>query len=145
MPAPEPQFDDLFREIILEHYRSPRNRGALAAPTHSAHGLNPVCGDEVRVELSLEGDTIREVAFEGQGCSISQASASLMSEQLKGVGLAAARRLDRAFRAMMVDGGPPDPVLGDLEALRGVAKFPARVKCAMLSWNVLEEALEAVR
>jgi nitrogen fixation NifU-like protein len=140
----EPQFDDLFREIILDHYRSPKNRGSVAAATHRAHGLNPVCGDEVRLDLRLDGDAILDIAFEGQGCSISQATASLLTERLKGADVATARSVDQAFRAMMVEAAAPDPVLGDLEALQGVAKFPVRVKCAMLSWNVLEEALQQV-
>ena len=138
----EPQFDELYREVILDHYRRPRNAGSLAAPTHQAEGLNPVCGDEVRLDLSIEGDVICEMAFQGQGCSISQSSASMMTERVCGGTIAEARRVMQLFEAQLVDAAEPDPALGDLEALQGVAKFPVRVKCALLCWKVLREALK---
>jgi nitrogen fixation NifU-like protein len=139
---PDPQFDELFREIILDHYRKPRNRGHLADATAHAEGMNPVCGDAIELDLRLDGEAINDIAFAGEGCSISQASASLMTERLKGRPVDEARQVTGKFRAMMMDGAEPDPDLGDLEALQGVAKFPARVKCALLVWNVLQEALQ---
>ena len=137
----EPQFDELYREVILDHYRRPRNAGALAAPTHQAEGANPVCGDEIELDVTIEGDVICEVAFRGQGCSISQSSASMMTERVCGGTISEARRVMQLFEAQLVDAAEPDPALGDLEALQGVAKFPVRVKCALLCWKVLREAL----
>lgn len=140
--AAEPQFDDLFREVILDHYRKPRNHGRLAAPTASAEGMNPVCGDEVTIDLDLNGEVIGDIAFAGRGCSISQCSASMMTGRLKGITLAEARAVTAQVRAMLIDGAIPPADLGDLEALQGVAKFPVRVKCALLCWNVLQLALQ---
>jgi nitrogen fixation NifU-like protein len=137
----EPLFDDLYREVLLEHYRRPRRRGRLAAATHHAEGVNPVCGDEVLVDLQLRGDTVTDVSFEGQGCSISQASASMMSERIAERSRPEIDSVRRAFEAMLVTGAPAAAVLGDLEAFEGVAKFPVRVKCALLPWKVLEQGL----
>ncbi len=137
----EPQFDDLYREVILDHYRRPRNEGSLEAPTHHAEGLNPVCGDEIQLDLVIEGDTIHKLAFRGQGCSISQSSASMMTERICGETIAEAARVMGLFEAQLVEAAEPDPALGDLEALQGVAQFPVRVKCALLCWKVLREAL----
>ncbi len=138
------QLDDLYREIILDHFRKPRNRGELAAPDATAEGLNPTCGDDVRLQVKLGADgRIDDIAFAGRGCSISQASASMLTEDVKGKTIAEARDLIRGFRAMMTEGAPaPHDETGDIEALQGVAQFPARVKCAMLSWNVLQQALD---
>lgn len=141
MTAGEPQFDELYRELLLDHYRKPRNRGRLAAPTHHAEGANPVCGDEVRIDLEVEGDVLTDIAFEGQGCSISQSSASMMSEQVKAKPRADIARIKAAFEAMLTNGAEPIAELGDLEALQGVAQFPVRVKCALLPWKVLDEGL----
>ena len=153
-----PGLEDLYREIILDHYRSPRNRGELESPpARRAEGFNPLCGDEIVVYLLLDGDTIADVKIGGQGCSISQSSASMMSAAVKGKTVAEARDLLRAFKAMMSihehelggdehtheDSEPLTEVkLGDLEALRGVVKFPVRIKCATLSWNTLAQALD---
>ena len=154
--------EDLYREIILDHYRNPRNRGELEVPPAvSAVGFNPLCGDEVVVYLEVRNGVIAEVSTGGQGCSISQSSASMMSTAVKGRTVAEVRRLVRAFKHMMSihgtgiggagdelddDGdrgnGHEDVKLGDLEALRGVVKFPVRIKCATLSWNTLVQALE---
>lgn len=142
MSRAEPPFDDLYREVILDHYRRPRNAGALEAPTHRAEGLNPLCGDEVALELVVEGDAIRATAFQGRGCSISQSSASMMTERIRGTTVAETRRLMGLFEAQLTEDAEPDPALGDLEALHGVARFPVRVKCALLCWKVLREALE---
>lgn len=141
----EPPFDDLYRELILDHYRRPRNRGPLSAPTVQAEGVNPVCGDEIHLDLVLEDGAIREVGFWGEGCSISQSSASMLTEGVKGRGLGEAEELAGKVRSMLVDGAPPDGSLGDIEALEGVAKLPVRVKCALLAWNVLFEALRQAR
>ncbi len=147
--------EDLYKEIVIDHYRSPRNRGELVSPpAKHAEGFNPLCGDEVQVWIDLEGDTITNVAIGGQGCSISQASASMMSAAIKGKTIAEIGELTVAVKSMMSvhehaleddDSGvlpePPDVELGDLEALKGVVKFPVRIKCATLSWNTLVEAL----
>jgi nitrogen fixation protein NifU and related proteins len=145
--------EDLYREIILDHYRSPRNRGELASPPAvRAEGFNPLCGDEIVVYLVVDGDQVRDIKISGQGCSISQSSASMMSAAVKGKTVEEARQLVRAFKAMMsihehaleADDADDEPevTLGDLEALRGVVKFPVRIKCATLAWNTLVEGLE---
>ena len=152
-----PGLEDLYREIILDHYRNPRNRGELPVPpAHRSEGFNPLCGDEVQVYIDVEDDAVTDVRVSGQGCSISQSSASMMSQAVKGKSVDEARLLVRAFKAMMsiheheLDGdGDEDTTdldevkLGDLEALRGVVKFPVRIKCATLSWNTLQQALDA--
>ena len=151
-----PGLEDLYREIVLDHYRSPRNRGELPVPpAHRAEGFNPLCGDEIVVYLQLDGDTVADVKIAGQGCSISQSSASMMSAAIKGKTIDEVRALTRAFKAMMsihesaLEGVETDPLapgsevkLGDLEALRGVARVPVRIKCATLSWNTLAQTLE---
>jgi nitrogen fixation NifU-like protein len=153
-----PGLEDLYREIILDHYRNPRNRGELPVPpAHVETGFNPLCGDEITVYVQLDGDTISDVKLSGQGCSISQSSASMMSTAVKGKTLDEARGVIRTFKGMMSvheqrldgagdDDGAPEPgsALGDLEALQGVVKFPVRIKCATLSWNTLTQALDAV-
>ena len=141
MTLPEPQFDDLYRELILDHYRRPRNRGTLAVATRRAEGVNPVCGDEIKLDLLLDADVIEDIAFSGQGCSISQSSASMLTDRVKGKTTAEAQRVLMQVRAMLVDGALPASDLGDLESLEGVARLPVRVKCALLCWNVLQEGL----
>ena len=150
--------EDLYREIILDHYRNPRNRGALPSPpAYKAEGFNPLCGDEISLYIDIDDSQITDLRVEGQGCSISQSSASMMSTAIKGKSLADARATVRAFKAMMsvhearLDGEGTEPVapepdvkLGDLEALQGVVKFPVRIKCATLSWNTLVQALDEV-
>lgn len=135
--------DDLYREIILDHYRRPRNHDPLQTPTCSADGANPLCGDQIHLEVSLDGDTIDEIAFAGAGCSISQASTSMMTEYVKGRTVREAREGAEAFQRMMTTGEVVDVEgFDDIDALQGVAKFPARVKCASLAWKTLEQALE---
>ena len=150
--------EDLYREIILDHYRSPRNRGELETPPAlRVEGYNPLCGDEIVVYLDVRDDTVADLKIGGQGCSISQSSASMMSAAVKGRTVKEARAVIRAFKGMMsiheqrldADGqpesAPPDAAevkLGDLEALQGVVRFPVRIKCATLSWNTLTQALE---
>jgi nitrogen fixation NifU-like protein len=167
-----PGLEDLYREIILDHYRNPRNRGELPTPpAHSETGFNPLCGDEITLFLQLDGDELADVKLTGQGCSISQSSASMMSTAVKGKSLPEIRATIRKFKSMMSiheqrldgpgdgDGGEdtarsaaggataaglaePEVSLGDLEALQGVVKFPVRIKCATLSWNTLSQALD---
>ena len=144
--AQEAELDELYREIILDHYRSPRNRGALTVPSVSRDGFNPLCGDDIRLDLSIGDDTIEDVRFQGRGCSISQSSASMMTEAIKGKTMAQAQELMALFTAMMQGADNVDlEALGDLEALVGVRKFPVRVKCATLVWHTLEEALKEYR
>ena len=136
--------DDLYREILLDHYRSPRNRGRLDTPTASADGANPLCGDQITLDIALDDDgNVVDVAFEGTGCSISQASSSMMTGYVKGRPAGEALAGVEAFQRMMVDGEPLDEQFGDIEALAGVRKFPVRVKCASLAWKTLEQALTA--
>lgn len=135
--------DDLYREIILDHYRRPRNHDPLQTPTCSADGANPLCGDQIHLEVALDGDTIAEIAFAGAGCSISQASTSMMTEYVKGRTVREAREGAEAFQRMMTTGEVVEVEgFDDIDALQGVAKFPARVKCASLAWKTLEQALE---
>ncbi len=143
-----PGLEDLYREIILDHYRTPRNRGELPPPAQHAEGHNPLCGDEITVYLDVDGDVVDDVKVSGQGCSISQSSASMMSAAIKGKSVPEVRALVRRFKGMMsieTDGEEPDEnvPLGDLEALQGVVKFPVRIKCATLAWNTLLEALDS--
>jgi nitrogen fixation NifU-like protein len=144
--------EDLYREVILDHYRSPRNKGHLESPDSVAQGVNPLCGDELTIELNFEGDTVSEVAIDGQGCSISQSSASMMTEAIKGKTRDEITSITKKFRDMMaldgevdigLDPDRPGEVLGDLEALQGVRKYPVRIKCASLGWNVLLDALNS--
>jgi len=165
-----PGLEDLYREIILDHYRNPRNRGQLPVPpAHKVEGFNPLCGDEIVIYLEVDGDRITDLRIDGQGCSISQSSASMMSAAVKGKTVDEVRTLSRAFKAMMsihesVIGGDGSEsseareageaagdtaaatgdgsTLGDLEALRGVVKFPVRIKCATLSWNTLAQGID---
>ena len=164
-----PGLEDLYREIILDHYRSPRNRGELETPPATrVEGFNPLCGDEIVLYVDTDGEVVKDIRIGGQGCSISQSSASMMSAAVKGKTLAQVKDLTKAFKAMMsiheqnLDGegegleqagdsgledeeladAPADLPLGDLEALRGVVKFPVRIKCATLSWNTLAQGID---
>lgn len=138
------QLDDLYREIIMDHYRSPRNKRHLDSPSAQAEGNNPLCGDEVTLELAIKDGVIEQVTFQGGGCAISQASTSMLTQSIAGKSLEEAHHLIHAFEDMMVKPGETSAdELGDLESLTGVKKFPVRVKCATLAWHVLEEALES--
>jgi len=132
--------DSLYQELVLEHYRKPRNHGALQPFDVREEGINPSCGDEVTLYLRFDGETIQDVSFEGEGCAISQASASMLTEAVKGLSSEAALALSQRFREML-HGAEPDRALGDLSLLRGVAKLPARTKCAALPFSTLEVAL----
>ena len=138
--------EDLYREIILDHYRTPRNRGELEPPAVSVEGHNPLCGDEIRIFLDVKDGMVTDVKFSGSGCSISQSSASMMTNAVKGKSVDDVKAIVRKFKHMMTveeDAAPLDEnvKLGDLEALQGVVKFPVRIKCATLSWNTLVDAL----
>ena len=157
--------EDLYREVILDHYRSPRNRGELECPpAHRGEGFNPLCGDDVVLYILADGDTIADVKISGNGCSISQASASMMSSAIKGKTFQEAEVINKAFKKSLSlsdeyeDDAADDAAgnntvgheavgyeavdLGDLQALQGVMKFPVRIKCATLGWNVLTKSLE---
>jgi nitrogen fixation protein NifU and related proteins len=160
-----PGLEDLYREIILDHYNRPRNKGELPPPAHRTDGMNPLCGDEIAVYLVVDGvgdsATVQNISIGGQGCSISQASASMMTTAVKGKTVGEARKTIAAFKAMMGiheqhdqhETGPDADIseeaghnvkLGDLEALRGVVKFPVRIKCATLAWNTMGQGLDEV-
>jgi nitrogen fixation NifU-like protein len=135
--------DDLYKEVILDHYKSPRNKRDLPDATASLQKNNPLCGDEVTIHARLEDGKVAEVTFEGQGCSISQASASMLTESVTGKTVADAAGLTRDFRGMMEGSVDPDEdAFGDLIALKGVVKYPVRIKCAVLAWDVLQDVLE---
>ncbi len=137
----EPDLQELFQQVILDHYRRPRNKGHLEGATHSVTMNNPLCGDVIDLLLRVEDGKIADARFEGRGCSISQASASMMTGRLKGRSVAEALRLAGTFTRMLHGDAEAaaDPELGDLRTLAGVARFPVRVKCALLPWNCLEE------
>jgi nitrogen fixation NifU-like protein len=139
-----PALNSLFQELILEHYKHPRNKGDLPAANRRVHMNNPTCGDEIWLQLRLEDDRVADAKFVGEGCSISQASVSMMTQLLKGKTLSEAQALAQRFTAMMHGDSEAarDRQLGDLRALAGVSKFPVRIKCALLGWNALEEALK---
>ncbi|HUY60767.1 MAG TPA: SUF system NifU family Fe-S cluster assembly protein [Candidatus Dormibacteraeota bacterium] len=132
--------EDLYREIILDHYRHPRNAQPVDPADATVHGHNPLCGDEVDVSVRLREGRLEAVGFAGQGCSISLASASMMTEEVQGRPVAEALAVLRRFKAMMTEGGDATD-MGDLEALQGVRRYAARVKCAVLPWNALESGL----
>lgn len=134
--------DDLYREVILDHYSHPRNKGELPDPDIKVEGANPLCGDELSIFVRLDGDRVADVRFVGRGCSISQASASMMTERIKGKTLAEARALVSRFKGMMQGAPADEEEMGELAALQGVRKFPVRVKCATLSWVALDQGIE---
>lgn len=137
---------ELYQSLILDHNRSPRNWGRMEGADHVAEGRNPVCGDEFTVWVRLDGDRIADVSFEGKGCAISKASASMMTAAVKGKTHAEAEDLFRRFQSLVTGKGDPnDPTLGRLAAFAGVARFPIRVKCASLSWHTLHAALNGER
>ena len=142
----EAELDELYRDIILDHYRNPRHRGSLAQPMASQEGLNPLCGDEVTVDIAVKDGRVAEIAYRGSGCSISQSSASMMTEAVMGKSVDEVKHLIGSFTGLMRGSDDLDPdELGDLEAMTGVRKFPVRVKCATLAWHTLEQALQATQ
>jgi nitrogen fixation NifU-like protein len=141
--------EELYQDMIMEHNRKPRNFRLLEGADRSADGFNPFCGDTVTLYLALDGDQVADIAFQGSGCAISRASASMLTESVKGKSLAEAEKIFDAFHEMLTRGPVDEPehdhddddVLGDLEMLSGVSAFPTRVKCATLSWNTFKAAL----
>ena len=135
--------DELYKEVILDHYRAPRNKGRLDPHDISLERNNPLCGDEIELFLKYEGDSLVGIAFDGKGCSISQASASMMTEKVQGLSVKDATSLAESIKSMMAGESEGDQKeLGDLVSLKGVVKYPVRIKCALLGWNTLLEALE---
>lgn len=136
---------ELYQEVIIDHNRSPRNRRRLAHVNHEADGFNPLCGDKIHLYLDMNGDVIRDVGFEGSGCAISTASASMMTEAIKGKTMAEAKKLFSGFHQLVTKEGLVDldrASLGKLAVFSGVREFPTRVKCATLAWHTLQAALE---
>jgi nitrogen fixation NifU-like protein len=142
----EPRLDSLYQQLILEHYKSPRNRGEMEDAQVEVHMRNPTCGDEIKLQLRVEDGRIAQVTHTGQGCSISQAAVSMMSQQLTDASVEDAVDVARRFTALMHgdESVARDRSLGDLRALAGVSKFPVRVKCALLGFDALQEALKQV-
>jgi nitrogen fixation NifU-like protein len=135
--------EELYKEVILDHYRAPRNKGRLDPHDIAIERNNPLCGDEIELFLKFDGDTLEGIAFDGKGCSISQASASMMTEKVKGLETKEAAAMAEAIKKMMAGEEEGDAsALGDLVSLKGVVKYPVRIKCALLGWNSLLEALE---
>ncbi|MGI8519501.1 MAG: Fe-S cluster assembly sulfur transfer protein SufU [Actinomycetota bacterium] len=137
--------DELYKEVILDHYRTPRNRGRLDPHDVKLERNNPLCGDELELYLKFNGEDLEGIAFEGKGCSISMASASMMTEKVKGLDVKQARAVAESIKRMMAGEEPGDiNELGDLVSLKGVVKYPVRIKCALLGWNTLLEGLDEV-
>ncbi len=138
------ELDDLYQELILDHYKRPRNRRPLPTPARKAEGRNPLCGDHVTVFVNIENGVVKDVSFEGGGCAISTASASMMTEMLKGKTVAEAKAIFKKFHALVIgEPGPANgPDLGKLEVFSGVSQYPVRVKCASLAWHTFDAALE---
>lgn len=145
LPDNKAEISALYQEMILHHYRRPRNKGKLDQPDAAAEMRNPLCGDEIALEVKFDGDALGDLGFTGRGCSISQASASMMTEAIKGKTPAEVDEIRTRFRALMLGdlSAATDARLGSLRALSGVARFPARVKCALLAWNALDTVLVA--
>jgi nitrogen fixation NifU-like protein len=142
-PRSSAEISALYQEMILDHYRRPRNKGTLENADASVEMKNPLCGDEIALQVQFTGDQISDLKFSGRGCSISQASASMMTQLLKGKRKEEIEAIRNQFRDLMlgVPSADDDSKLGSLRSLSGVARFPARVKCALLAWNALESAL----
>ncbi len=135
--------DDLYQELVLEHKRAPRHFGKLAEPTHEARGRNPTCGDDIQVQLQMEGDAVKDIRFTGQGCAICIASTSMMTEAVHGRDKQVAQDLQRRFRAVLTgEADPEETSLGKLVSLAGVRQYPSRIKCALLGWHALMHALQ---
>ena len=143
LPRSSAEVAALYQEMILDHYRRPRNKGTLERADASVEVKNPLCGDEIGLQVAFDGDSVSDLRFSGRGCSISQASASMMTQLVKGKSTEEIGAIRKQFRDLMLGNAPAadDAQLGSLRALSGVARFPARVKCALLAWNALESAL----
>lgn len=142
-----PDLGDLYQEVILDHNRQPRNFGALPGANRAAEGFNPLCGDRVTVELNVQDGIVKDIRFQGSGCAISKASASMMTESMKGRTQAAAEALFQQFHRLLTGepAAPDEAALGKLVVFSGVKEFPVRVKCATLAWHTLRSALENKR
>jgi nitrogen fixation NifU-like protein len=140
----EAQLSAIYQELILDHYRRPRNKGALDAADATAERRNPLCGDEIALALAFDGERVRDARFTGRGCSISQASASMLTQAVRGKTRREAEALVRRFSALVHGdaGAAADESLGELRALSGVSRFPARIRCATLAWSALDEILK---
>jgi nitrogen fixation NifU-like protein len=146
MPEGDAELKDLYRDILIDYYRDASHKGKLASPDFHSHGVNPVCGDEVELTMSRQGDTIGQIRYTGRGCVISQASTAMMAKALEGQSLGRAQSLIEAFRGMLIQNVPAGQLpeeLSETAALEGVRKFPVRVKCALLAWNTLKLGLSA--
>ena len=134
--------DALYRRVIMDHYKNPRNRGVLEDGSHTINMNNPTCGDRIQLTFKVEDGIVTDARFEGEGCSISMSSASMMTQAIKGKKVEDALQLSQIFSDMMLGKEPDDSIdLGDIEALQGVSKFPARIKCATLAWKAMEKGL----
>ena len=134
---------ELYQDVVMDHKRSPRHFGALPAPTHRARGHNPSCGDDLQVTLDVAQGRVRDIRFEGHGCAVCIASASMMTEAVHGQDVALARQLQQRFRAVLTGELEPDAAqLGKLVSLAGLRRYPGRIKCAMLAWHALMQALD---
>ena len=145
MAEGDAELQDLYRDVLLDYFRSESHKGVIKRPDLRAHGVNPVCGDEIELTMSRKAGVLREVRYSGHGCVISQASSAMMSEAVEGKSLEEARGLAGAFKAFLLEGSPARSLPAELEeakALDGVRKFPVRVKCALLGWNTLLQGLE---
>jgi len=147
LPERSAEIAALYQEMILDHYRRPRNKGKLEKPDAQAEMRNPLCGDEIDLQVNFAGDTVGDLKFSGRGCSISQASASMMTQIVKGKSAGEIEAIRKRFRELMLGDATAatDEKLGSLRALSGVARFPARVKCALLAWNALDSVLVSRR
>jgi len=135
--------DALYRRVIMDHYKKPRNRGVLEDGSHTINMNNPTCGDRIQLTFKVENGIVEDARFEGEGCSISMSSASMMTQAIKGKKVEDALQLSQIFSDMMLGKEPDDSIdLGDIEALQGVSKFPARIKCATLAWKAMEKGLK---
>jgi len=135
--------DALYRRVIMDHYKKPRNRGILEDGSHTINMNNPTCGDRIQLTFKVEDGIVKDAMFEGEGCSISMSSASMMTQAIKGKKVEEALQMSGIFSDMMLGKEPDDSIdLGDIEALQGVAKFPARIKCATLAWKAMEKGLK---
>ena len=138
---PDPQFDELYRDLILDHYRLPRNNRVLESADADLTQFNPVCGDEIRLTARIRDGAVEDIGYVGQGCSISQSSASMMTEAIRGRSLDHAKKLAQLFRSMLQGEEVDEAAMGDLIALQGASRYPTRVKCAVLAWDTLQKAL----
>lgn len=144
MPEGDAELQDLYRDVLIDYYRDASHKGKLASPDFHSHGVNPVCGDEVELTMSRQGDRIGQIRYAGHGCVISQASTAMMAQALEGQTIDQVRNLMEAFRGMLLRNIPADRLpeeLSEAAALEGVRKFPVRIKCAMLAWNTLKLGL----